>query len=105
MIRFIQFLGLLLLLPAFGALVWDFVALLDSGSFPLSAWGDLWYKLHAPSLNLYQAAVERHLSVTLWDDTLAPLLLLPALLLFGVPGAVLAGGPLLLESLKREDDD
>lgn len=105
MIRLLQLIGLLFLLPAFGALVWDFIGLLDTGSFSLSVWGDLWYMLHAPSLNLYQAVVERYVSVTIWDETLAPLLLLPVVLVFGVPGAVLAGGPALVGSMKRRDDD
>lgn len=98
MMRLLQFFGLLLLLPALGALAWDLFGLFDTGSFTLSVWGDLWYKLHPGSLNLYQAVVERYLSVTLWDETLAPLLLLPAVIVFGLPGLLLLTVPALVKS-------
>ena len=105
MMRLLQLFGLLLLLPAFGALVWDLLGLFDTGSFTLSVWGDLWYMLHPGSLNLYQAVVERYVSVTLWDETLAPLLLLPTVMVFGLPGLLLAGGPALLNNVKRDRSD
>ena len=105
MMRLLQLIGLLLLLLALGALAWDLFGFFDTGSFTLSVWGDLWYMLHPGSLNLYQAVVERYISVALWDETLAPLLLLPAVIVFGLPGLLLTGVPALLMSAKRHRDD
>ena len=50
--------------------------------------GELWFTLHAGSLNLLQAVVERYLWPPLWEAGIAPLLHAPAVLALAAPGAV-----------------
>jgi len=40
--------------------------------------GQLWFALDTPSLNLFQAVVQRYLHPALWDNVIVPLLLRPA---------------------------
>jgi hypothetical protein len=75
--------------------------LAETGKLELSSWGQLWYALHPSSLNLYQAVVERYLSVELWDQVLAPMLLLDAFMVFAVPGVVLAALPRVVRIFTR----
>jgi hypothetical protein len=56
--------------------------------------GTVWFALHRESLQLAQPAVERHISVWLWQKLLQPALLLPA-----APTLMLAGLALLLLGL------
>ncbi len=55
--------------------------------------GQRWYQidqaLGSATLNTLQAGIERRISVDLWDNVFAPLLLQPAVLIFLVPGLVL----------------
>ncbi len=39
--------------------------------------GELWHRVHAPSLNLTQAITERYISPALWSDVMLPILLAP----------------------------
>ena len=94
--------GGFLILVAASALAWELYLLATTGKFNLSAWGELWFAAHAPSLNLYQAVVERYISPLLWDNVLAPLLLFPAVLVFLVPGVVLFWLPRIWEKLKKD---
>jgi hypothetical protein len=87
---------------AAGALAWEFYVLVDTGSLTVTSWGELWYRLHAPSLNLYQVVVERHISPALWDMLLAPLLIWPAVLVFLLPGVLLIWLPRLHEMLTKD---
>ena len=50
--------------------------------------GELWFKLHAGSLNLIQAIIERYLWPPLWEAGVAPLLHLPAVLALAAPAAL-----------------
>ena len=40
--------------------------------------GELWHRIHPPSLNLMQAIIERYLLPSLWSAVVLPLLLAPA---------------------------
>jgi hypothetical protein len=60
--------------------IYDYI---ETGNRALSALGELWFKLHTPSLNLFQAIVERYVHEDAWDAIVRPVLLRPALLLFG----------------------
>lgn len=98
----IRLIGVLLIAAAAGALAWEIYLLARTGNFGLSAWGELWFVAHAPSLNLYQAVVERYISPLLWDKVLAPLLFIPAVLVFLVPGVVLVWLPRIRQSLSTD---
>lgn len=76
-------LGWLLLLLTAAVGVYEVVDYIDSGDRALSALGELWFKLHAPSLNLMQAVVERYIHEEAWSEVVRPVLLLPALVAFG----------------------
>ena len=94
--------GVLFVILAAAAMCWELYILADTGHFQLSSWGELWFRLHAPSLNLYQAGVERHVSAVLWDRVLAPLLLWPAVLVFLIPGVLLIWLPRVSEMLRTD---
>ncbi len=98
------FLGWVFIFLGLCALGWELYVLADRGHFQLSPLGALWFKVHAPSLNLYQAVVERYISPVLWDKVLAPILLWPAVAVFAVPGVVLAALPWLVERLQQMGD-
>ena len=49
-------------------------ALLGGGTFRLSALGEWWVWIDTTSLQLLQAAVQRHLAPELWDHGIQPLL-------------------------------
>ena len=102
MIFLLSLIGIVLIVPAAGALYWDIAVLIQTGQFKLSTWGELWYALHPSSLNLYQAVVERYLSIDLWDEVLAPMLFWPAVLAFGLPGLILAFLPKIQRVLTRD---
>ena len=92
--------GCLLIAIGLGALAWDLYFLSLGGHFKVSSWGEFWYGTHSASLVALKSGVESHLSPGLWAWTMAPLLKVPALLLFGLPGAVLASLPWTLPKLK-----
>ncbi len=70
------------------ALVWDLVRWGGKGPVYLADLGTDWYALHPASLQLAQPAVQRYLSPALWDSFIQPVLLVPAVLLFGGLGLV-----------------
>ena len=92
--------GCLLIAVGLGALAWDLYFLSLGGHFKLSSWGEFWYGTHSPSLGAVKSGIEG-LSASLWKWTMAPLLKVPALLLFGLPGAVLASLPWTLPKLRE----
>ncbi|MGH6946827.1 MAG: hypothetical protein ACREDZ_05825 [Kiloniellales bacterium] len=83
-------LGWLLILAALALLARDLLAYINSGNFAAMPLGELWYRVNRFSLNLLQAGIERNISQWLWQDVLAPSLLWPASLVFGVLGLLLA---------------
>ena len=97
----VRTLGWLLILLATAVLGSDLFALAETGRFELSSLGDVWRGLHSGSLRVVQATVEGHVSVALWDRLLAPLLPYKAVLVFALPGLVLASLPALIELVNR----
>lgn len=76
-------LGWLLLLITAVVGVYEVAEYVDNGEHALTALGELWFKVHASSLNLAQAVVQRYLHEAVWDYAVRPVLLQPALLVFG----------------------
>jgi len=76
-------LGWLLLLVTAVIGVYEAAEYVDNGDRSLTALGELWFKFHAPSLNLMQAVVQRYLHEDIWDSTVRPVLLQPALFVVG----------------------
>jgi hypothetical protein len=63
---------------------------LSAGVGPLAtSAGELWYRIDPGSLNLTQAVIQRYVHPGLYDPVLLTVLLWPAALVLGVPGAVL----------------
>lgn len=83
-------LGWLCLAAALGALAFDLSRLANGEAFSLTPLGHLWFTLDRDSLNLFQVLVERYVWQRLWGPPgIASLLLLPAVMVFLVPGAIL----------------
>ncbi|MBI1775835.1 MAG: hypothetical protein HYR63_10855 [Proteobacteria bacterium] len=97
--RIFRLLGWLLVIFALALLAvgaWDWGW---TGEFRFLATGELWYRLDRGSLNLVQAITQRYLSPWLWDPVVTNYVLLqPAALVLGLPGAIL----LLLTRGRRE---
>ena len=81
-------LGWLLLAMAVAAVVHDGLAWWTEGTFHLLGLGDLWSHLDVRSLGEAQSVVQRHLSVSLWNWLVRPILLVPALPAFLVLGVI-----------------
>ncbi len=85
--------GWFLLFCALVLLGWDAVSSLSAGHWGFAVLGQRWYEidqaLGSATLNTLQAGIERRLSVGLWDNVVAPVLLWPAVAVFVVPGVVL----------------
>ena len=86
-------LGWFLLFCALVLLGWDAVSSLEAGTWGFAVLGQRWYEIDQAfdmaTLNTLQAGIERNISVDLWDNVMAPVLLWPAVLVFAVPGLVL----------------
>jgi len=96
----LRLLGLLFLLAAVAALIYDLGGFAPPSDEQLSPLGQLWFQLHPGSLNMLQAGVERNLDPDLWHETLFPILELPAAFVLALPGLIL----LLLSTLIRNRD-
>jgi len=94
-------LGWLLLLATAAIGVYEVMDYIDSGDRALTAVGELWFKLHAPSLNLMQAIVERYIHEEAWNTAVRPVLLLPALVFFGGGAALCL---VIGHAFRRRDD-
>src|SRR5258708_26069777 len=81
-------LGWLLLAMAVGAVVYDGLAWWSEGVLRLLPLGELWSRLDLDSMNRTQSAVQRHLSVGLWNWLALPILRLPALPMFVIAGTI-----------------
>jgi hypothetical protein len=46
--------------------------------------GQTWFQIHGPSLNIAQAAVERHVNPLLWDPVITSVLFTPTFVVAGV---------------------
>lgn len=83
--------GWILLVPGIAALglaIWAAMSALMDGGDLLVATGLWWFQTHPDSLQLLQPAIERHVSVWLFEDVIQPLLEAPLVLVAGI-GALL----------------
>ena len=87
-----RFLGWLLTGAALAVLVAEIVAWVEAGTYRTIATGELWFDLHAASLNAAQAGIQRYLFPALWDPIVVTILLWPAWAVLGVPGLALMWG-------------
>ncbi|MEJ1993779.1 MAG: hypothetical protein P8X75_01020 [Limibacillus sp.] len=94
----LRLLGLLLLLGALAALIYDLGGFAPPSDQQFSPLGQLWFQLHPGSLNMLQAGIERNLDPDLWHETIFPILELPAVFVLALPGLVL----LLLSTFVRK---
>ena len=60
-----------------------------SGEWHLNPIGQLWYQLHAESLNIAQAIIQRYLHPSIWDPWIVAILLTPGWPTFSTIGAVI----------------
>jgi hypothetical protein len=99
--RFFGFLfrviGAALLLAALAVLVMDMLASMHQGGLRLASAGEIWAAVHRDSLLLAEPGIDRHVWPGLWQAVIVPILLWPAVLVLGVPGALL----LMLGSRRR----
>jgi hypothetical protein len=91
--------GWLLLAAALGAAGFEIWTAVQAGGWRPVAAGELWFKLHAPSLNAAQAGIQRHVAPWLWDPVITWVLLAPAWAVLGAPGTLLVW---LCRTRKRE---
>jgi hypothetical protein len=63
--------------------------LVHAGHWDAIAAGQLWMNLHAPSLDIVHAFVQRYFYPGLWDPVIAWILRQPAWLVTGIPGLAL----------------
>lgn len=77
-----------LALAGVGVLISD---ALGEGGFRLTALGEWWFWIHSGSLQVLQPAIERHVSVALWDLMVQPLLESPMAVVLLVLAAALFG--------------
>lgn len=85
----IRVLGLVLAIFALMIMGADILRSIGEGAMTMRAAGELWFALHAPSLNALQAGIERHLTPALWDPVIVTVLLWPAFAVVGVPALIL----------------
>ncbi len=67
----------------------DILRYVETDGYAAIVVGKLWFNLHVDSLNLAQAVVQRYIHPALWDPAIVWVLLLPAWLVFAVPGLAL----------------
>ena len=87
MLRVIGYLLLPLGLGLFGLVGWVLAQALGTETALASATGLWWFQTHPDSLQLLQPAIERHVSVSLYENVVQPLLEAP----LGGTLAILAG--------------
>ncbi len=82
--------GWLLIVLAVATAGHEAITSLDAGAYDSLAFGELWAKIDLASLNLVQAVIQRYVLPWLWDEVILNIILLPAWLVLGVPGIVMA---------------
>ena len=82
--------GWLLMVLAVATAGHEAISSLNAGAYDILAFGELWAKIDIASLNLVQAVIQRYVSPWLWDVVILNIILLPAWLVLGVPGIVMA---------------
>ena len=90
MIRFLlRLIGLLLLALAFIFVIYDGVKSIADRGLVFTKIGQFWIDIHAGSLQLVQATIERYTSAEFWRLIAQPVLDQPAAVVFGTLGIVL----------------
>jgi len=84
--RICRIIGWILILLAIAAAGHEIFAAVEAKSYRFKAFGELWYMIDRASLNIFQAAIQRHVWPFLWDGVIAHILLLWAWLVLAVPG-------------------
>ncbi|GAB5374616.1 MAG: hypothetical protein AcusKO_10780 [Acuticoccus sp.] len=74
----LRIIGYAAVIGAFAAGCWDVWQSVDADRLVLTPFGSIWYELSPASLNLVQAAIQRHIHPALWDPVLIAFLNLPA---------------------------
>jgi hypothetical protein len=97
-------LGWILLLPAAIVAGLELSILAETTQLRLYSLGELWYEMHPRSLTALRMVLEQHVSATLWDKVMAPMLLRQAILVFALPGLILAIVPWLIDQLRHGAD-
>ena len=85
-----RILGWILVLAALGAVAYEVMEALRSNGWRMIALGEMWFKIHAPSLNGAQAGIQRYVAPWLWEPVITTILLWPGWAVFGVPGVLAA---------------
>ena len=85
----LRLVGWLLIVAAIAVLLGEAWAWHQTGAWRWTPAGKLWFDLDRYSLNLAQAAIERHVARWLWFPVISTVLLWPAAAVLGVPGIVL----------------
>ena len=80
--------GWILVLVALGAAVYEVMVAVNASSWRMVALGEMWFKLHTPSLNGAQAGIQRYVAPWLWEPVITTILLWPGWLVFGIPGVL-----------------
>jgi hypothetical protein len=88
--RLCRIIGWIIILLAIAAAGHEIIAAFEARSYHFKAFGELWYMIDRASLNVFQAAIQRHVWPFLWDGVIAYILLMPAWLVLGVPGTLIA---------------
>jgi len=90
MIRFfLRFLGLISLATAFILIIYDGTKSIAGNTVFITKLGDVWNNIHSTSLQLLQAAIERHVDPLLWQFVVQPVLEQPSWLVLAILGIVL----------------
>ena len=79
--------GFLFLAAGFVSFVVDGIKTIASASLVMTSLGQAWFDVHAASLNLVQALIERYTFPFLWDPVFVSVLFLPGWVVFTLLGA------------------
>jgi hypothetical protein len=85
----LRILGWLLLFAGLVVFAGDLWTYLTVDRFTLQPFGEVWATIDRESLAILQPAIERHISVWLWESVIFPALLLPAAPVLAVLGLLL----------------
>ena len=85
----VRSIGFLLFAASFIALIADGVRSLAADALVMTALGQVWFTLDAPSLNLAQAVVQRYVHPYIWDPIAITILTWPAFAVGGGLGLAL----------------
>jgi hypothetical protein len=80
----LRLIGFVFLAIAIVAIVIDGTRTIAGSALVTTPLGQTWFQIHGPSLNITQAAVERHLNPYLWDPVITSVLFTPTFVVAGV---------------------